>query len=74
LATHSKLHSTVQVSSASLASVEVALTDFQNWLQKTNKQKTNKQTAVFIELLPQLKFEVILYLKKIKVIFHLQKE
>jgi ribonuclease I len=53
-ATHSKLSSTVQLPGTSLASVEVSLTDLKNWLQKTNKQ-TNKTTAVFIELLPQLK-------------------
>jgi hypothetical protein len=39
LATHSK--PTVQLPSASLASVEVSFADFQNRLQKTNKQKTD---------------------------------
>jgi hypothetical protein len=53
-ATHSKLYSTVQLPGASLALIEVLLTDYKNWLQ-TNKQTENKQTAVFIELLPQLK-------------------
>ena len=41
-ATHSKLYSTVQLPGASLALIEVLLTDYKNWLQ-TNKQTENRK-------------------------------
>ena len=42
LATHSELYSTVQLPGASLASVEVSLTDFENLLQ-TDRQIDRQQ-------------------------------
>ena len=54
LATHNKFKSIVQLPGVTLAIVEVLLTDFQNWLQKKTEEN-RKYTAVFIELLPQLK-------------------
>ena len=64
--THSKLYSPVQLPGASLASVEVSLTDFKNWLQKTENVSEGMVNlwgayagvlpqTVFIELLSQLK-------------------
>ena len=52
----SVLYYSVQLPGASLASVEVLLTGFKNWLQTENRRK---HTAVFIELLLQLKIQII---------------